>query len=80
MIDCSKAHNKQATKLIQTGTHKHKQAMILEQMHMHYTKDYTLRLSKCSGADEEAKEVASGIADSKTPDGQGGEVREAGGH
>ena len=51
------------------STHKHEQAMILQQMHMHYTKDYTLRLRKCSGADEEAKGVASGTADSETPDG-----------
>ena len=27
-------------------------------MHIHYTKDYTLRLSKRLGADEEAKGVA----------------------
>ena len=73
---------KQATKLIQRGTpstHKHKQAMILQQMHMHYMTDYTLRLSGRSGADEEAKGVASGTSRSETPDGRGGRVGEAGG-
>ena len=41
--------------------------MILQQMHMHYTYAYTLLLDKCSGADEEAKGVASGVADSEIP-------------
>mgnify|MGYP000847626769 FL=1 len=53
--------------------------MILQQMHKHYTKDYILRLSKRSRTDEEAKGVASGTADSETPDGRGGGVGEAGG-
>ena len=52
---------------------------MLQQMHKHYKKDYILRLSKRSRTDEEAKGVASGTADSETPDGRGGGVGEAGG-
>ena len=48
-------------------------------MHKRYTKDYILRLSKRSHADEETKGVASGIADSETPDERGGGVEEASG-
>ena len=48
-------------------------------MHKYYTKDYTLRLSKRLRTDEEAKGVASGTADSETPDGRGEGVGEVGG-
>mgnify|MGYP006268016001 CR=1 FL=1 len=53
--------------------------MVLQQMHMHYTKDYALRLRKHLGTDKETKGVESGTADSETPDGRGGGVGEAGG-
>ena len=75
MIDCTK-HT--TNKLQNYSTQAHT-SMILQQMHMHYTKDYTLRLSKRSHTDEESKGVASGTPDSETPDGQGGGVGEAGG-